>query len=75
MFEFGNPTTMTSGVLIVLAIAVGNWSLQIISERFSIDFEPDKWPLILKGPAYAGLVLAVMVFSSGEPTPFIYFQF
>ena len=33
------------------------------------------WPAVARGAAYAALVLPVLIFSGGTPTPFIYFQF
>jgi len=75
LFEIGKPYILINGYVVVIGISVGNWLLQIISERLSIYRKPYELPVLLKGSVYAIVAIMIMIFNSGEPTPFIYFQF
>jgi D-alanyl-lipoteichoic acid acyltransferase DltB (MBOAT superfamily) len=62
-------------VLVLLLAAIAVFTIDILQRRNDRHEFVLNWPAVARGAAYAALVLPVLIFSGGTPTPFIYFQF
>jgi alginate O-acetyltransferase complex protein AlgI len=62
-------------LVLVIAAAVVMFAIDILQRNWHDDTVMLGWRPLARGAAYAMMVLAILVFSGGQPTPFIYFQF
>jgi D-alanyl-lipoteichoic acid acyltransferase DltB (MBOAT superfamily) len=62
-------------VVVLLLAALAVFTIDILQRRYDKHEFVLSWPTVARGTAYASLVLPVLIFSGGTPTPFIYFQF
>ena len=72
-FRPGPVDTDALSVLVLAAIAM--FTIDFLQRRSTTHEFVLSWPVVARGAAYGSLGLAVLVFSGGTPTPFIYFQF
>lgn len=68
------PVDLDALSVLVLA-AVAMFTIDFLQRRYADQEFVLSWPAVARGAAYAWLVLPVVIFSGGTPTPFIYFQF
>ena len=72
-FRPGPVDTDALSVLVLAAVAM--FTIDYLQRRYDGHEFVFAWPSVPRGVAYACLILPVVIFSGGTPTPFIYFQF
>lgn len=58
-----------------IAAVVALEALQVLNRRIPIGEKVMRWPTLLRWPAYAGFIFAVILFGVFRSNQFIYFQF
>jgi D-alanyl-lipoteichoic acid acyltransferase DltB (MBOAT superfamily) len=64
-----------NGVVILILCAAALFTIDIVQRNSRDETPVIDWSLTPRSIVYASLVVAVLIFSGGVPTPFIYFQF
>ena len=64
-----------NAIVIVLLAAVGLFAIDIAQRNARDETPVIEWGLTARAVVYAAMLGAILVFSGGTPTPFIYFQF
>jgi D-alanyl-lipoteichoic acid acyltransferase DltB (MBOAT superfamily) len=75
LFQFRIAIPDPNSLILVTAAAVAILSIDLWQRNSGTHEVMLRWRPAWQGLAYAGLLLAVVVFSGGPVTPFIYFQF
>ena len=64
-----------SAVVLVVLAGLAVLAVDIVQRNRNEDTAPMRWPAPARGALYATLAAAIVLFSGGQPVPFIYFQF
>ena len=67
--------TLTNGMAAVIAVTLGAWLWQMLTEYVDLRGRFLALPVPMKAMAYAGVTVAVFVMTSEAPKSFLYFQF
>jgi len=64
-----------SALLLVLVAGLAVLAVDAVQRNRSEETAPMRWPAPARGALYGSLTAAIVLFSGGQPVPFIYFQF
>ncbi len=73
MFSPGGDFTVTAGATLLLCAVL--YAAQIADELFDLYARFDDWPLLLRAAILALVIWTIILFTSDEVEPFVYFQF
>ena len=84
--DFGSAFQALAGIFTLRGGPAGTWTLLVAATLLTLFIDAPqalmrdhtcllRWPWVLRGTTYAGLVLAAVLLRSNDVVPFIYFQF